>query len=137
MLPEEAIDVLYALESGRGAELRSSTKGMAVSMAVRALRSESARVMTLNEVESEEFDVYFLEIKGDVVLEFAFMDNEIWLCDDYNGDKGKREVFITSVKRTIVLDCADYGISWRCWTKMPSFDQRNAEKWGEKLDEAE
>lgn len=88
--------------------------------ALKLLKEQEARVMTLDEVKSFDWDYCYLE-------EVRLSGKEYRaVCGDY-ALTCITWPYVTSMR--IQRGDESYGKKWRCWTAKPTDEQRKAVKW--------
>lgn len=81
--------------------------------------AQTARVMTPEEVEKVG--------QGDIIWEELRCNNEcIPLMRERNDFYFPHKAYLYLGE---IIDCDDYGRNYRCWTKRPTDEQREAVKW--------
>ena len=91
------------------------------------LKSMEPRVMTLNDVKNLKYnDVVWLEDydKEDVIPAIVTLYGAMSDCID----------FAISNRSSLVVEYADYGLRWRCWSHKPTKAQMEATPWQERVD---
>jgi len=88
--------------------------------ALAILKAYEPRVMELNEIS--EHEPMWLEQRGFPVLPT--------ICQMIEYGE-MNYVVVVMVNRSICLPVESYGISWRCWTKRPTDEQRKAVTWND------
>lgn len=87
------------------------------------LKAQQPRVMTLEEVKQFVFGAPY-------IIETNEPDNEsrmMYGLYSHQGLEGNFDFAVTDMRKR--LFDIDYGKTWRCWTSIPTDDQREAEKW--------
>lgn len=92
--------------------------GIALYFAIKAINAHQPRVLTLEEVPDAVF--CYLEYKAYGTIEPAIFGE---------ADIDDTVAFTTLEDGKDYLDLSDYCKAWRCWTAMPTDEQREAVKW--------
>jgi len=92
-----------------------------------ALQAQEPRVLTLEEVLSQEWDYVYIE------TEHRPYSKEI------EAYCGTHTIYCstTVVHKRLTSGDSEYGATWRCWTARPTEEQRKATPWGEPPKEEE
>ena len=84
------------------------------------MKGQEPRVLTLEEVQNDCPDYVYVETKG------GWIECAVMNCGESNKDFG---YFVYGIDEYFVLSWKNYWAKWRCWTAMPTGEQRKAVKW--------
>lgn len=97
--------------------------GIALHEAIELLKAKEPRVMTLEEVRAlQNGAVVWIEDNDKVDIIPAIV-NHIW------NSLPNMASFTAAYAREVKADMLWYGVKWRCWTRKPGEDEREAVKW--------
>ena len=96
---------------------------LAMRDALALLKAKEPRVMTLEEVRAlQNGAVVWIEDNDKVDIIPAIV-NHIW------NSLPNMASFTAAYAREVKADMLWYGVKWRCWTRKPGEDEREAVKW--------
>ncbi len=96
------------------------------------LKKEQARLMTLDEVKTAEdcMEPVFLEMLDENGLSGETPDIFSWrFVKHITPATGGNIYMLMNYCFNSALWTETYGITWRCWTSRPTYEQRKAVKW--------
>lgn len=93
----------------------------AFDLAVKALKEQEPRVLTLEEVR-DEYEAVWLETK--------YLSSTVAIVD-HGESNAKWACVVFGVDDSYTLLWRSYGKKWRCWPSRPTDEQREAIPWGD------
>ena len=95
---------------------------LVLNMGIQALKEAEPRVLSFDEAHGA-VEPIVLEIKG---------SNGLWWVDVALYDKNQSLIrnLYDEHGKVYGRKTNEYGKTWRCWNKRPTYEQRKAAKWG-------
>lgn len=98
--------------------------------AIKLLKAQEPRVLTLYEVRTAEdyMEPVFLEMNAERESPDVFS----WRIVKHIVPLNDEDIYVLdNVWFSSALHSEYYGITWRCWNKMPTYEQQKEAKWDE------